>query len=79
MKIIYEEGTKYLFPQQDEGFQRIREILSRALDGIGSDLASATTSDYRKLFRRGWTEVIEELAPYETYDRVSQRFRKLVF
>ena len=79
MKIIYDEGAKFLYPEREDGFQRIRQILGGALEGLGTSLATAKTSDFRKLYHRGWNDVVDELVPYEAQDRVTERFRKLVF
>ena len=74
MKIIYDEGAKFLYPEREDGLARIRLILGEALGELGTDLASAKTSDFRKLYHRGWNDLVDELVPYEAQDRVTERF-----
>ncbi len=79
IKIIYDEGAKFIYADRDEGFARIRNLLGPALDEIGTSLSTAKTSNFRKLFHRGWSELVGELVPYEAVARVTEQFRKLVF
>lgn len=79
IKIIYEEGGKYLYSDREEGFERIRQVLASALEDIGSSIDTAKTRDFRKLYHRAWREVIEDLVPYESIEPVSSSFKNLVF
>ena len=79
MKIVFEDGARFLWPDRREAFDRIRAVLGRALESVGSDLASASTGDFRKLYHKAWTEVLDELAPYEAHRRLTENFRRLVF
>lgn len=79
VKLVYDEGARYLFPDRSEGLVRVREVLSRALAAHGALPATATTSDFRKLYRVGWADLLDEVVPYEARARVTERFRGLVF
>ena len=79
IKVIYEEGARFLYPDEDEGLRRVRQAVSRGLAVLGTDGEVATTADFRKLYRTGWDDLVDDIVPHEARRRVAERFRALVF
>ncbi len=79
MKIIYENGTRYLIADEGEGFDRIRQVFLAYLEGEGVTLNNVTVANLRVLFRRSWDELLDDLVPFEARKRVTDEFKKLVF
>jgi len=78
-KIIYENGTKYLIADENEGFDRIRAVLSGYLTTIKAEPSSVTVADFRKIFKTCWEDVLDDLVPFEAQARVSSEIKTLVF
>jgi len=79
MKLIYDNGTIYLIPEENDGHQKIKEFLSPILTDMKSDPSTVTTAHFRKIFKTCWDDVLDELVPYEAQTRVSKAFKTLIF
>lgn len=53
--------------------------LGEALQSLDSDLATARTVHFRKLYKLGWKELLDRFVDPKDQDVVTRRFRGLVF
>lgn len=79
VKTIYENGTKYLISDENEGYERIRTVLTEVLIQQNVDSSSVTVSDFRKIYKTCWEDVLDDLVPFEAQERVSMEIKTLVF
>lgn len=78
VKIIHSEGARYEHPGP-EGFAFVSEVVGKALEAISSDPKRATVTDFRILYHKHWDRVMELLVPSDVQDRVTDKFKALVF
>lgn len=78
--ILFEEGGRFLVPEDEGGRTRVEEALRDHLTGKDLDPARVTVDDFRVLSQdAAWTDLLERLIPPDTHGRVAARFEKLVF
>lgn len=78
VKILHEEGARYEHPGE-EGFAHVQDVIAKALAAVSSDPSRATVSDFRILYHKHWPRLLELLVPTDVQDRVTERFKSLVF
>jgi len=78
--IVFEEGARYLVPEDEGGRSRVEKALEEHLRAHGVDPDRAAVHDFRLLSQDpAWVELLERLVPPETHERISRRFEELVF
>lgn len=78
IKIIHSEGARYKHPG-DEGLAYVKDVIGQALTSLELDMASATVTDFRILFHKHWEKILEHLVPSEAHERVTDKFKGLIF
>lgn len=65
--------------QEQKGLDTIIAKLDSGLRQVGSSVAKASMSDYRKFYHESWKDLRNALADTGYTDVLEERFRRLVF
>lgn len=65
--------------QEQTGLDRIVGELDAGLARVGSSVAKAGLSDYRKFYHEAWKDVRNKVCPPNYIEVLEERFRRLVF
>lgn len=65
--------------QEAQGLDAIIARLDAGLQTVGSSVAKAGMSDYRKFYHESWKELRNTVAEANYVDVLEERFRRLVF
>lgn len=77
--IVFEEGARFSVGAADGGLERVEDALARLLAKKGHSPATVTVEEFRLFYHEGWRELLDEVCPLDTHQRVEDRFRQLVF
>lgn len=77
--ILVEEGVRFTGRDHQSCQEVAEDALKQAFAAKEVEPGAVTVLDLRTLYHDGWEELLDQICPGETHDRVNKRFFALVF